>query len=105
MIVLSNVLKHYENLHAIPEIGFEEVKTSAYLAERLEEAGFKVTRNVGGATGVIGIYESGEPGPTLALRADMDALGHVIDGVRCALPYLRSLCPLVDGTVCGGRNH
>ena len=84
MIVLSNVLKHYENLHAIPEIGFEEVKTSAYLAERLEEAGFKVTRNVGGATGVIGIYESGEPGPTLALRADMDALGHVIDGVRCA---------------------
>ena len=81
---MSNVLKHYGYLHTIPEVGLEEVKTSAYLAEQLEQAGFKVTRNVGGATGVIGVYDSGVEGPTLALRADMDALGHVIDGVPCA---------------------
>ena len=81
---MSNVLKHYGYLHTIPEVGLEEVKTSAYLAEQLEKAGFKVTRNVGGATGVIGIYDTGVEGPTLALRADMDALGHVIDGVPCA---------------------
>lgn len=82
---MSTVLKHYEYLHTIPEIGFEEKKTSAYLADQLEKAGFKVTRNVGGTTGIVGIYDSGHEGPTLALRADMDALGHVIDGVHCAL--------------------
>ena len=81
---MSNVLTHYEHLHTIPEIGFQEFKTAAYLAEQLEKAGFTVTRNVGGSTGLTGIYDSGRPGPTLALRADMDALGHVIDGVFCA---------------------
>ncbi|MDU4961603.1 MAG: M20 peptidase aminoacylase family protein [Sporomusaceae bacterium] len=81
---MSTVLNHYRYLHTIPEIGFEEVKTSAYLAEQLKKAGFAVTRNVGGTTGITGIYDSGKEGPTLALRADMDALGHVIDGVHCA---------------------
>jgi len=78
------VIKHYEYLHTIPELGFEEVKTSAYLADQLEKAGFQTTRNVGGTTGVVGVLDSGVPGPTLALRADMDALGHVIGGVHCA---------------------
>lgn len=82
---MSTVIKHYEYLHTIPELGFEEVKTSAYLAEQLERAGFKTTRNVGGTTGIVGIYDSGHAGPTLALRADMDALGHVIDGAHCAM--------------------
>jgi len=81
---LSNVLKHYGYLHTIPELGLQEVKTSAYLAEKLEKAGFTVTTNVAGATGIIGVYDSGIEGPTLALRADMDALGHIIDGVLCA---------------------
>ncbi|MBP2637980.1 MAG: amidohydrolase [Firmicutes bacterium] len=81
---MSKLIKHYEHLHTIPEIGFEEVKTAAYLANHLEKAGFKTTCNVGGTTGVIGVYDSGIEGPTLALRADMDALGHVIDGVHCA---------------------
>lgn len=81
---MSKLMKHYEYLHAIPEIGFEEVKTSAYLADQLEKAGFETTRNVGGTTGIVGVYDSGAAGPTLALRADMDALGHVINGVHCA---------------------
>ncbi|HIU63960.1 MAG TPA: amidohydrolase [Candidatus Avacidaminococcus intestinavium] len=81
---MSNVLKHYEYLHTIPELALEEFKTSAYLAEQLEKAGFTVTKNIGGATGVVGIYDSGVAGPTLALRADMDALGHIIDGIPCA---------------------
>jgi amidohydrolase len=54
------------------------------LADKLEKAGFQTTRHVGGTTGIIGVYDSGIAGPTLALRADMDALGHVIDGVHCA---------------------
>ena len=81
---MSKVLEHYNYLHTIPEVGFEEVKTSAYLADQLEKAGFKTTRHVGGTTGIVGIYDSGVAGPTLALRADMDALGHVIDEVHCA---------------------
>ncbi|MCU5774518.1 M20 peptidase aminoacylase family protein [Erwiniaceae bacterium BAC15a-03b] len=81
---MSNVLQHYHYLHEIPELGFQEFKTSAYLATALEQAGFKVTRNINQTTGIVAELDSGVPGPVLALRADMDALGHVIDGVACA---------------------
>ena len=73
--------KIYDDLHQIPELGFEEFKTSAYLADKLEALGYKVTRNVGG-TGVIGEIKGAEPGPVLMLRADMDALPFLIDGVK-----------------------
>ena len=82
---MSNVLKHYEYLHTIPEIAFQEVKTSSYLADALEKAGYQVTRNIGETTGVVGVYDSGVKGPVLALRADMDALAHIIDGKHCAI--------------------
>lgn len=61
----------------------EEWKTSAYLADALEAAGYTTERHVGGKTGVVGVWKSGVPGPVLALRADMDALTHVIDGRVC----------------------
>jgi len=77
---VSKTLEHYQHLHAIPELGLVEFKTSAYIAQILETAGFKVTRNVNGTTGIIAELDSGKPGPVLALRADMDALGHIIDG-------------------------
>lgn len=79
---MSKVINHYKYLHSIPEYGFEEFKTAAYLAEKLEAAGYKVTKNVGGTTGVVAVYDSGVPGPVLGLRADMDALAHIIDGKR-----------------------
>lgn len=69
----SLVIKYFEDLHQIPEPAWHEVKTSAYIASVLEDSGYTVTRNVAG-TGVIGILEGTEPGPTLGLRADMDAL-------------------------------
>jgi amidohydrolase len=71
-------------LHTIPEVGFEEFKTAAYLAEELTKAGYAVTTGIGG-TGVIGVIDSGCPGPTLALRADMDALAHQTDDGICAI--------------------
>jgi len=81
---VSKAIEHYQHLHVIPELGFAEFKTSAYIAQALTEAGFKVTRNVNGTTGIIAEIDSGKPGPVMALRADMDALGHMIDGERVA---------------------
>nr|WP_233889954.1 M20 aminoacylase family protein [Paraburkholderia flagellata] len=59
-------------LHAQPELGFEEHATSALVAAKLQEWGYRVTRGVGG-TGVVGTIERGG-GFNLGLRADMDAL-------------------------------
>ncbi len=73
-----NIIETYDYLHTIPEVGFEEVQTAAFLATELEKLGLKVTRNVG-KTGVVGMYDSGVAGPTLMVRADMDALPFVTD--------------------------
>ncbi|MCV9877307.1 amidohydrolase [Brenneria izbisi] len=81
---MSKTLEHYHYLHQIPELGFQEVKTSSYLADVLARAGFNVTRNVNGTTGIIAELDSGAPGPVMALRADMDALGHIINGESVA---------------------
>lgn len=81
---MREVLTYYDYLHTIPEEGFKEIKTSKFLADKLESFGYKVTRNLDGKTGICGVWDSGVPGPVVAIRADMDALGHVIDGVRCS---------------------
>ena len=59
-------------LHTHPEIGFEEVWTSDFIAARLEEFGIEVDRGMA-KTGVVGTLRNGD-GPAIALRADMDAL-------------------------------
>lgn len=82
---MSQVLEHYQYLHTIPELGFQEQQTSAYLQAQLQQAGYQVTGNINGTTGIVAVYDSGQAGPTLALRADMDALGHIIDGKHCAM--------------------
>jgi amidohydrolase len=62
------------DLHAHPEIGFEEVRTSNIVAEKLAAWGIQVHRGIG-KTGVIGIlHGTGGPGRRIGLRADMDAL-------------------------------
>ncbi|MFC5504099.1 MULTISPECIES: M20 aminoacylase family protein [Hyphomicrobiales] len=62
------------DLHAHPEIGFEEVRTSGIVAEKLEAWGIEVHRGIGG-TGVVGVLQgTGGPGRRIGLRADMDAL-------------------------------
>lgn len=77
---MSRAIELYDYLHTIPELGFQEHKTSAFLADELKKIGFAVTTNIGSATGIIGLYDSGAAGPVVALRADIDALGHMIDG-------------------------
>jgi amidohydrolase len=60
-------------IHMHPELGFEEIETSKLVSEWLERFGFKVKRGLA-KTGVVGLLEGKEPGNTVAIRADMDAL-------------------------------
>lgn len=79
----KRVLDLYQYLHTIPEVGWNESKTAAFLAEELKNAGYDVQKEVA-KTGVIGILKGKNPGPVLGLRADMDALPYLVDGNLCA---------------------
>jgi amidohydrolase len=59
--------------HQYPELSFEEVETPKLIAEILTDLGIEVRTSVGGR-GVVGIIRGGNPGKTVALRADFDAL-------------------------------
>jgi amidohydrolase len=72
----------YLDLHQHPELSKHEEKTSAKIAERLRALGYEVTDHVGGF-GVVGVMKNGK-GPTLLVRADMDALPVE---ERTGLPY------------------
>jgi amidohydrolase len=61
------------DLHAHPELAFEEMRTSGIVAERLRALGLEPRTNVG-KTGVVATITGGKPGKTVLLRADMDAL-------------------------------
>ncbi len=61
------------DIHAHPELGFEEARTSAIVAARLKEFGCEVTTGVG-KTGVVGTVRVGNNPRAIGLRADMDAL-------------------------------
>lgn len=68
----SGLADLYRDLHAHPELSFQEVRTAGVVAETLTILGYETTTGVGG-TGVVGILRNGE-GPTAWLRADMDGL-------------------------------
>lgn len=61
------------DLHRHPELGFEEVRTAGIVAQELTKLGLEVQTGVG-KTGVVGILEGQQDGPTILVRADMDAL-------------------------------
>ena len=67
------VIKTRRDLHRIPEVGYTEKKTSAYVADYLNREGLEVQTGVA-QFGVVGLLNTGRPGPTLLIRADMDAL-------------------------------
>lgn len=72
----------YRDLHRHPELSHQEHRTAGKVVDALTAAGYRVHDGIGG-TGVIGILENG-PGPTVLLRADMDALPVLED---TGLPY------------------
>jgi amidohydrolase len=69
----AELTKIRHDLHRHPELSSQEVRTSAFVAERLQAYGVEVRRGAGGM-GVVGKLGGSGPGKTLALRADMDAL-------------------------------
>ena len=62
----------YRDIHSHPELSMQETRTAGIAADHLRKAGYKVTTGVGN-TGVVGLLRNGD-GPTIMLRADMDAL-------------------------------
>ncbi len=71
--VLSDVVAWRRHLHAHPELSFEEHQTAQFIVDRLADAeSIEITRPSG--TSVVGELRGGSPGPTVAIRADFDAL-------------------------------
>jgi amidohydrolase len=67
------IINTRRDLHRIPETGYTEKKTSAYVADYLTKEGLDVQTEIA-QYGVVGLMDTGKPGPTLMIRADMDAL-------------------------------
>jgi amidohydrolase len=88
-----------QDFHAHPEIGFEEHRTSARVAELLEGWGVTVTRGIG-KTGLVGVLNGTRRGRSIGLRADMDALPME---ERTNLPYASRNDGVFHG--CGHDGH
>src|SRR6266511_2782280 len=84
--LLPGLTELYQDLHAHPELSFAEHRTAAEIARRLTALGYEVTAGVG-RTGVVGLLRNGD-GPTVLLRADIDALPLA---ERTGLPYASSV--------------
>ena len=82
MADMPGLMEVYKDLHANPELSFQEFETAKKLAAKARELGFEVTEGVG-QTGVVAVMENGA-GPTVMLRADMDGLPVV---EQTGLPY------------------
>jgi hippurate hydrolase len=70
--LLPELERVYTDIHAHPELSMQETRTARIAADHLRRAGYEVTEAIG-RTGVVGLLRNGE-GPTVMLRADMDAL-------------------------------
>ena len=71
--LMPKVIEWRHDIHEYPELGNREFRTSNKVKVHLESLGIKVESGIA-YTGVVGLIEGGKPGPTIALRADMDAL-------------------------------
>jgi len=70
--ITDEIVAIRRDIHAHPELGFEEHRTAGLVEEYLQNQGIKTERVAG--TGVVGVIEGGSSGPVLMLRADLDAL-------------------------------
>lgn len=94
---MPKVLEWRRDLHQHPELGNREFRTSAKVAEHLKKLGLEVKTGIA-KTGVAGILRGGKPGPTIALRADMDALPVA---ERVDLPFKSTVTTEYNGQTVG----
>jgi hippurate hydrolase len=87
------------DIHAHPELAFEEHRTSALVAAKLRDWGYEVTTGLG-QTGVVGTLRRGKSTRSLGLRADMDALPILEAGAR---PWISTTPGRMHG--CGHDGH
>jgi amidohydrolase len=105
--VLPQVVAWRRDLHEHPELSNRETRTAALVATQLRALGLEVRTGVA-TTGVVGILRGGKPGPSIALRADMDALP-VTEEVD--LPFKSRVTAEYNGQqvgvmhACGHDNH
>ena len=97
---MPKLVELYRDLHANPELSFEEHETAAKLAQRMKALGFEVTEGVG-RTGVVSVMRNGV-GPTVMLRADMDGLPVV---EQTGLPYASTVTATPASGVTTGVMH
>ena len=71
--IMPQVIKWRRHIHQNPELSNREFKTAKMVAEHMRGLGFEVKTGIA-KTGVIGVLKGSQPGPTIGLRADMDAL-------------------------------
>lgn len=96
---LTELTQLRRDLHAHPELGFEEHRTAGIVAARLRAAGLEVETGIGG-TGVVGTLRKGSGNRAIALRADMDALAMPEE---TGLPYASKVAGKMHA--CGHDGH
>ena len=72
-VIADDIIAIRRDIHKYPELGFDENRTSGLVAEHMKNLGLDVETGIG-KTGVIGNLKGNKGGPTIGLRADMDAL-------------------------------
>ena len=85
------------DIHAHPELGYQEKRTSAIVAEYFRKLGLEVKTGIAG-TGVLGILRAGKKGPVIGMRADMDALPVTEE---TGLPFASKEKAVIDGREVG----
>lgn len=103
----NKVIEWRRDIHQNPELGNNEFRTAKKVADHLRGLGIEVTEGVA-VTGVVGLLRGGQPGPTVALRADMDALPVT---ERADLPFKSTVITTYNGQqtgvmhACGHDTH
>jgi amidohydrolase len=93
----KKVIDWRRHIHENPELSNREVKTARFIASHLLSLGIKIDTGVA-HTGVVGLLETGKPGPVIGLRADMDALPVT---ERNDLPFASKVTAIYNGKETG----
>lgn len=95
--ITPELIEIRRDIHANPELSFQEKRTSSIVANYLRKLGLEVREGIAG-TGVLGILRGSKPGPTVGMRADMDALPITEE---TGLPFASKVKVAIDGREVG----